>query len=474
MRKPFAPRGYQSLAIKHMLHVVRCALWAGMGMGKTVSTLSAFATLKERGELGIALVVAPLRVARGTWPAEALIWEHLSDLDVRSICGGTPKKREKLFTEAICEDADVLCINYESLPWLLEHLAKLKMPWPFSTVVADEASKLRGFRPRQGTKRAKALYDATKADGTRFIQLTGTPSPKGLMDLFGQVYFLDHGERLGKTYSAWTGTYFNEFKLDQYVSLYSPKKGALEQVMGKVKDLALTLKPEDYFDLKAPQISHVWVDLPPKVLAGYKELQTEFITHVAGFGLKAPNSAVLSNRLLQMCSGAVYREVGKADYEVLHDEKLDALESVIEELGGEQLLVVYQLKSDLDRLKKRFPELRELKTQKDEDDWNKGDGTIPLLAVHPASAGHGLNLQHGGRNICFFAHAFDLELFQQVRERVGPVRQLQSGYDRVVREFYILARGTVDELCLQRLEGRAITQDEVMAWAKPKGEAMAS
>lgn len=464
MRKAFTPREYQTLAIEHIISTPRCAVWAGMGMGKTVSTLTAMAGLKSRGERRRTLLLAPLRVARTTWPEEAMKWEHLADLRVAHCCGDTPAKRTKLLNAALAADADVICINYESLPWLIEQFGAGKRPWPFDCYVADESRKLSGFRPRQGTKRAKLLYQMSRHADARFIQLTGTPAPKGLMDLFGQLYFLDDGARLGRTFTAWTQSYFNEFALDYNVTLYTPKKGALVQVMQRVKDLCLTLKPEDYFDLRAPQSTTVAVDLPADARQFYDELERELIAEIAGLGVRAMNSAVLSGKLLQVTSGAVYVASGSHEFQELHTAKLDALDSLVEELGGEPLIVVYKWKSDLARLRQRFPKARELRTPQDEADWNAGK--IDMLLLHPASAGHGLNLQHGGRNMCWFSVDFDLELYQQVRERIGPVRQLQSGYDRIVREYYLLARDTIDELAMQRLEGKALTQDELMAYAK--------
>lgn len=475
MRKPFTPHKYQHLAIEHMKLRPICAVWAGLGMGKTVSTLTALAELKAEGVLtGLTLVLAPLRVARTTWPTEVLAWEHLANLKAHSLVGDTPRKREKAFAKALAEGTDVMCLNYESLPWLEAHLKKIGMPWPFQCVVADESSKLKSFRFRQGGKRAAMLYALmnTKVDGRRvtqrFIQLTGTPASQGLMDLFGQIGMLDDGARFGKTMKGFTDVYFHEKVMDRF-SLFTPKKGALEAAMLKAKDICLTLRPEDYFVLDKPRMSTVYVDLPKEAQAIYDELEADFITEIGNVGIRAMNSAVLQGKLLQIASGALYTKPDGSDWSVLHDEKLDALESIIEELGGEQLLVVYELKSDLSRLKSRFPYARELKTTKDEADWNRGDGTVPLMLIHPQSAGHGINLQHGGRNIAWFSHSFNLETFEQVRERLGVVRQMQSGYRRTVNEFYIVARGTVDEVCISKRDRKAITQEQIMAYAKVKG-----
>lgn len=470
MRKQFTPHDYQHLAIQHVKLKPFCAVWAGLGMGKTVSTLTALSELKAEGKLvGLTLVLAPLRVARKTWPTEVDAWAHLANLKAHSIVDDTVRKREKAFAKALAEGTDIMCLNYESLPWLVEHLKKIGMPWPFKCVVADESSKLKGFRFRQGTKRAKLLHDQIKDHSVcqRFIQLTGTPASQGLMDLYGQVGMLDNGARLGKTMMHFTDTYFHEKVMDRY-SFFTPKKNALEAAMMKVKDLCITLRPEDYFVLDKPRMSTVYVDLPDDAQAIYDELETDFITSIDNVGIRAMNSAVLQGKLLQIASGALYTKAGGADWSVVHDEKLDALESIIEELGGEQLLVVYEFQSDLARLKERFPKARELKTQRDEDDWNRGDGTVPLMLIHPQSAGHGINLQHGGRNIAWFSHSFNLETFEQVRERLGVVRQLQSGYKRTVNEFYIVARGTVDEVCIAKRDKKSVTQEMIMSYAKAK------
>lgn len=470
MRKQFTPHPYQHTIISHIKRVPRCAVWASPGMGKTPSTLTALSELKKEGELvGLTLILAPLRVARTTWPTEAPRWEHLANLTVHSIVGKTPKQREKLFAKAIAEQADIMCLNYESLPWLVTHLAAIGMKWPFRCVVADESSKLKGFRFRQGTKRAKLLYDQVKDTNVcpRFIQLTGSPATQGLMDIYGPTCMMDNGERLGKTFGTFTDRYFHERQMDNYVQ-YTPKKGALEAAMDVVKDLCTTIRPEDYFVLDQPRMTTVYVELPDAARAMYDELETDFITAVGSVGIRAVNSAVLQGKLLQIASGALYTKPGGADWEVVHDEKLDALESIIEELGGEQLLVVYELQSDLARLKERFPKARELRTPKDEADWNRGDGTVPLLLIHPQSAGHGINLQHGGRNIAWFSHNFNLETFEQVRERLGVVRQMQSGYQRTVNEFYIVARGTVDEVAISKRDKKAITQEQIMSYAKDR------
>lgn len=333
-------------------------------------------------------------------------------------------------------------------------------------VVADESTKLKGFRPRQGTKRASLLHKMTADLNTRFIELTGTPSPQGLMDLFGQLHFLDGGERLGKTFTAFTEEYFHIKKMDGGFSLYTPKKGSLDAAMAKCRDLCLTQRPEDYFALDEPRMSTVYVDLPANARAIYDEIEQDYLTEIDGVGIRAPSSAALQGKLLQACSGAVYLEAGSSAFGEVHEEKLDALESIIEELGGEQLLCVFEFKSDLARIQKRFPKARVLRTQQDEDDWNAGKIDGGLMLIHPQSAGHGVNLQHGGRNICWFSHNFNLETFEQVRERLGVVRQLQSGYKRTVNEFYIVARDTVDEIAINRREKKAVTQDSILAYAK--------
>ena len=458
-RKPFTPRPYQQQAIEHLLDLPRCALWAGMGMGKTVATLTALDLLNLAGETQPALVVAPLRVAKSVWPAEAQKWAHLTNIEVSAIVGTATERKA-----ALKRDACIYTINYENLPWLLDQGL-----WRFGTIVADESTKLKGFRSKQGTQRARALGRVAHAKASRFIELTGTPAPNGLIDLWGQIWFLDAGQRLGRIFEAFTDRWFQAVPGGEGYTQLRPLRCAQEEIQHKLHDICLTLDPRDYFDLKEPIHTVVEIELPSKVRSLYDQFERELFMQIDGHDIEAFNSASKSMKCLQLCNGAVYRQADdgsdSAPWSEVHNAKIDALKDIIEEAAGMPVLVAYQFKSDLTRLIKAFPQGRFLSTDPQiEADWNAGK--IPVLFAHPKSAGHGLNLQDGGNIIAFFGHWWDLELRQQIIERIGPVRQIQSGYDRPVFIYDIVAVDTVDEQVIERHVTKAEVQDLLLAAMK--------
>lgn len=434
----FVPRDYQEIAIDWIKDKPRSALFLNMGLGKTAAVLSTLDTFPV-------LVIAPLRVAQTTWPDEVVKWDDFRHLRV-SIMTGEKAKREA----ALNTPADIYTINYENLPWLVETLGN---KWPFRTVVADELTKLKSFRLQQGGKQSRALGRVAFTGVKRFIGLTGTPSPNNLADLWGQIWFLDKGERLGRTYSIFTERYFNTgydgFSLEL-------KEGAAVAIQNAIKDLCLSIDPTKYFPTELPIVSTIAVDLPKKARVKYDEMLKEMYTEINNVGIEAFNAASKTIKCLQISSGAIYTE---DSYEVLHDEKLKALEEIIEETAS-PILVPYQFKSDLDRLLKHFPQGRALdKDPRTIQDWNKGK--IPLLFAHPASAGHGIGLQHGGNVLVYFSHGWNLEHHQQILERIGPARQKQSGYNRPVYVYSIVGKDTIEEDVIQRLQGKA-TQQEIL------------
>lgn len=439
MSKPFTPRPYQLLIRDHIIENPRCAVWADMGLGKTASTLSALDLLWLAGSnYWPALVIAPLRVARGTWPREQQKWGDFRDLRITSICGGENTPESRAF--ALRSKADVYTINFENVNWLFDTLGPEN--WPFKVVIVDEATRLKGFRLRKGTKRSTMLSSVAHTTG-RFIELTGTPAPNGLKDLWGQLWFLDNGDRLGRTHGDFMDRWF---KVNPYERSVKPHEWTLQQIPDKVKDICLTVRAKDYFDVKEPIVTQVEIDLPGKARSLYNELQKEMYAAIDALGahIDIVNAAALSAKCLQLASGAVIAKDG-ADEKMIHhvhDEKLDALESIIEECNGAPLLIGYWWKHDLARMLKRFPFMRPIKTQQDEDDWN--EGRIVAAPAHYASLGHGLNLQDGGHRLCRYSRWWDAELDDQLSARIGPVRQIQSGYDRPVYEYNIVARDTCD------------------------------
>lgn len=478
-RRQFSPWPYQLKIIHHILRYKKCAIWAGMGMGKTASTLTTIDMLGLSGDLkGPVLVIAPLRVARSTWPKEVEKWAHLRDMRIRPILGTEADRKYALRDSA----ASVFTINYDNIPWLVEHFDN-GHDWPFTMVVADESTRLKNFRgglrkhPKTGKTylqgggglRSRALARVVALGKIeRFVELTGTPSPNGLQDLWGQIWFLDVGRRLGGNFKAFSHRWFQQ-SFDGYS--ITPLPAAQKQIEEAVKDLCLSLNPKDYFDVADPVIRPVYVDLPEKARKKYREMEKEMFIELMQDGIEhkveAFNAATRTLKCLQLASGAAYipkakndlgRPTGPQEWIEVHDEKIEALKSIVEEAAGMPVLVAYHFKSDLARLKKAFPKGCELdKDPKTEDAWNAGK--IPVLFAHPASAGHGLNLQDGGNILVLFTQDWDLELYQQILERIGPTRQLQAGHNRPVFIYPIIARSTMDEVVMKRRESKREVQD---------------
>lgn len=465
-RKLFTPRPYQSLIIDHVLDVPRAGVWAGMGMGKTSSTLVAIDHL-ELVEPGPALVVAPLRVAQSTWPDEAAKWVNLRHVEVTPIVGDV-KARERALARAFGFSASLFTINYENLPWLQETLDTWRKPWPFRKVVPDESTKLKGWRgsnqtSKKGTEfvrgagavRTRALARVAHKDIKHFIELTGTPSPNGLQDLWGQAWFLDQGQRLGRTFEAFKSRWFRPAHNGYGIE---PLPFAQDQIEDAMRDLCIALDARDWFDIRDPIRNTVYVDLPAKARKLYQDMEKQMFMQLGEHEVEAFNAAAKTMKCLQLANGAAYVGEDSTEWVEVHDAKLQALESIIEESAGMPVLVAYHFKSDLARLRRAFPKGRVLdKNPKTLADWNAGK--IPVLFAHPASAGHGLNLQDGGNILVFFSVNWNLEEHQQIIERVGPTRQMQAGHDRPVFIHYILARGTVDDIVLARIETKREVQD---------------
>jgi SNF2 family DNA or RNA helicase len=432
--------------IKHQLEHERCGVWAGMGLGKTCSTLTTIDSLILAGESQPTLVLAPLRVARSTWPDEARKWEHLAHLDIMPIVGS---QSERL--SALRYDAPIYTCNYDNLVWLVEHFGDR---WPFKTVVSDESTRLKSFRLRQGGKRTAALAKVAHTKIKRFIELTGTPSPNGLGDLWGQCWYLDAGKRLGRTYSAFQQRWFQK-SFDGFGSVALPH--AQEQIQNALRDICLSIDAKDHFDLKEPIVVPVYVELPVKARKLYRDMEKEMFMQLEEHDVEAFNAAARTIKCLQVANGAAIYD-DKGNWKEIHDAKLQALESIVEEAAGAPILVAYHFKSDLARLQRTFPNGRVLDSNpKTITDWNAG--RVPILFAHPASAGHGLNLQDGGNIIVFFSHWWNLEEFQQIIERIGPTRQMQAGHDRPVFIYHIIARDTMDEAVMERRDSKREVQD---------------
>ncbi|KVD28185.1 DEAD/DEAH box helicase [Burkholderia ubonensis] len=467
-RRVFAPHPYQGLIIDHQSCVPRSNVWAGMGLGKTVSTLTMLDDLYSLGiETQPTLVCAPLRVAQSTWPDECAKWEHLSGMEVVPILGDATRRAMQLR-----RDAPVFSINYENLPWLIDWFKHNPRPWPFGTVVADESTKLKSTRISNqrsktgkeflrkgagGSVRGGALAQVAHTKVRRWTNLTGTPSPNGLKDLWGQQWFVDGGQRLGRSYTAFESRWFRPMKGDRGYHAMEPLENAQEQIQAALRDCTISLTPADWFDLEQPIVRSVYVDLPARARRLYQDMERRMFMEIDENPIEAMNAAARTLKCLQLANGAAYTDE-KGSWTDVHDMKLQALEDIVEEAAGMPVLVAYHFKSDLARLQRAFPRGRQLdQNPQTLRDWNAGK--IPVMFAHPASAGHGLNLQDGGNILAVFGHWWNLEEYQQIIERIGPVRQLQAGHNRPIFIYHIIARDTVDEDVMLRRETKREVQD---------------
>lgn len=474
-RRLYTPSEPQRIIIQHETEWARCGVFAGMGMGKTSSTLTHLERLYHLGiETQPTLICAPLRVAASVWPSEVRKWAHLSTLDVVPILG-TPSQRE----HALRQDSPLFTINFENLPWLADYFAKHRKRWPFRTIVADESTRLKSMRLSEqvskkgvkylrasgGSVRAAALAKIAYGTVSRWINLTGTPAPKGLLDLWAQLWFLDGGARLGRTFTAFEGRWFryrrgNPHQQGGKRMELEPLPHAAQQIQNQIDDICVSLDPADYFDIQKPIFKTLYIDLPPKARELYRQMEKKLYIEIQGSPVEAANSGIKSMKLLQLANGAVYIDE-EHHWKEVHAEKLKALDSVIAEANGMPVLVSYHFRSDLERLLEAFPKGKHLDDDpKTIDAWNAGE--IPILFAHPASTGHGLNLQDGGNILVFFGHWWALENFLQIIERIGPMRQLQAGYRRAVFVYFIVARATSDEDVIVRLAKRQSVQQALM------------
>jgi SNF2 family DNA or RNA helicase len=455
----------------------RCALLARMGMGKTSAVMSVCDTLLLADEVKRPIVFAPLRVARSTWPEEAAKWEQFAHLKVQPIVGTLDQRKAALRNDK----ADIYTSNYDVLPWLVDTVGVDH--WPFDMGIADEATKIKSFRLLQGGKRAQALSKIAHDKMRRWLNLTGTFVPNGLADTWGPMWFIDRGMRLGRTYDAFESRWFGYQRARDAVHAHKTRikriafPHAQKEITDAIKDVALALNPKDWFPIKDPIVVRVYVDLPPAVKALYRNMEREMFMHLKGYDIEAFASSGKVIKCLQLANGAVYTgsdeqiERDISHWVEAHDEKLQALESIVEEAQGEPVMVAYHFKPDLMRLKKRFPNGRHINTKKDEDDFKAG--LIDVAFVHAQSIGHGVD---GFQNVChiivFFAIWWDMETHDQLIERIGPMRQMQAGLDREVMVYLILARGTVDETVDERIVLKRATQDATMDTLSYKGEAL--
>lgn len=434
---------HQQAGVEWIIDRPACGLFWGMGSGKTLTALTAINQLLYGDmEDGPVLVIAPKRVAENTWSKECEKWPHLQHLQVSKIMG-TQAERVK----ALHSSADLFVINRENVVWLVEYLDGR---WPFPIVIIDELSS---FKSAQA-KRWKALR-RVRGRIRRLIGLTGTPRPNGLEDLWPEIYLLDQGERLGRTLTAFRSRFLLPAKMNGHIVYeYKPREGAEEEVYDRLSDVCMSIKKEDVIDLPGQIYEDVEIIPPADLLKKYKRFEKDKVLECLDEEgeIVAGTAAALTNKLLQYANGAIYDMEGKVHE--IHTVKLDALEELIEEAGGDPVLLLYAYKHDAERIRKRI-KCRELDKPKDIDDWNAGK--IPVALAHPASIGHGLNLQQGGHITVWYGMPWSLELYQQANERLN-----RPGQTQVCRVYHLILKGTHDERVLQSLKNKDAGQDAAL------------
>ena len=453
----FTPHDYQAYCIEYIKTHPVSALLLSMGLGKTIITLTAIRDL-ILDELAVSrvLVIAPLRVARDTWLAEVEKWDHLKDLDV-SVIVGTQKER----VAAINRNAMVYIINRENVKYLVEYYEKNGLRWPFDMIVIDELSSFKNYQ----SQRFKYLRKV-RPYVRRWVGLTGTPTSNGLIDLWAEIGILDGGERLGRFIGRFRDSYFKPSSMNPgtgVVFSYTPRPGAEEQIYERISDMTISMKAIDY--LSMPDC--IYVDHPVTLSTAerklYDQLKTDLIIPLEDGDIDAANAASLSNKLMQMANGAVYDE--NKETRLVHQKKLEALEDLVEAANGQSVLIAYWFKHDRQRIMEHLTSLgyhpRDIRESEDIKDWNAGK--IPVALIHPASAGHGLNIQSGGHILIWFGLTWSLELYQQTNARLW-----RQGQSEVVTVHHIVCKDTVDEDVLAALASKDVTQEKLIAAVKAR------
>lgn len=443
----YNPHEYQTYATNFILEHPVAAVLLEMGLGKSVITLTAiYELMLNRFEVEKVLVIAPLRVARDTWPAEIEKWEHLAGLTY-SVAIGTEEER----LAALRRPAHLYLINRENVDWLI---TKSGIPFDFDMVVIDELSSFKSH----AAKRFKSLLKV-RPTVKRMVGLTGTPSSNGLMDLWAEFRILDMGQRLGRYITHYRNNFFVPDKRNQQMIFsYKPRAGAEDAIYRLISDITISMKSADFLKMPECIINEVPVALSEKEWSVYQALKEDMVVDLKDEEIDAVNAAVLSGKLLQMANGAVYNE--EKDIIHIHEQKLDALEDLIEGANGKPVLVAYWYNHDLQRIKERFS-VREIKTSQDIKDWNNGD--IPVAVIHPASAGHGLNIQFGGSTIIWFGLTWSLELYQQTNARLW-----RQGQKSTVVIHHIIAKDTIDEDVMKALRKKEKIQSALIDSVKAR------
>ena len=452
MSKQFIPYPYQQYCINRIITDPYLGLFLDMGLGKTVITLTGLHSLKYYyWQIRKVLIIAPKKVAESTWCKEADKWEHLKNLRI-SVVLGTAKQR----LTALNADADIYIINRENTQWLVEYYGH---NWPFDVVVLDESSSFKNHQ----AKRFKALK-AIRPRINRIIELTGTPSPHGLTDLWAQIFLLDGGKRLGRTISVYRDMFFVPDKRNQTtIFSYTPKEGAAEEIYRLISDICISMKAEDYLELPDLIYEDIPVKLDAKAQKAYQQMERDMLLEVDDDLVTATTAATLTGKLLQLCNGAVYDEDGSVV--PVHDCKLEVFMETIEQLNGQHALVFYYYQHDKDRilaaLEKTGLKVKVYTDSKDETEWNAGN--IDILLAHPASCGYGLNLQEGGHHVIWFGLTWALEEYQQANKRLH-----RQGQQFPVIVHRLITLGGVDEDVIKSLEGKDNAQENLLQALKAR------
>nr|WP_300661479.1 DEAD/DEAH box helicase [uncultured Acetatifactor sp.] len=454
----FEPHNYQRYCIRRMLQEPALALFLGMGLGKTVTTLTVINDLKyNRFQMRKCLVIAPKKVAEDTWTREQSKWEHLRLLRVVPVLGSLQKR-----IRALASPGDMYVINRENVAWLVDHY---RNDWPFDTVVIDESSS---FKSHQA-KRFKSLRSIRGHIG-RLYELTGTPASNGYIDLWAQIYLLDGGKRLGRTITEYRNRFFVPGKRNATtVFSYEPRTGAEREIQERIRDICISLSAEDYLELPARMDNTRYIRLDTKAQKAYDEMERQRILEFGGTTLDAGSAAVLSNKLLQLGNGAVYNmtEDGKREVIEIHDNKVEAFMELVEELNGKPALVFYNFQHDLERLERALQKtglrVRRLEGSRDIEAWNGHE--VDILMAHPASVAYGLNLQQGGSDVVWFGLNWSLELYQQANARLH-----RQGQGHTVFVHHLVVAGSVDEDVMAALGAKGDCQAELLNALKARVE----
>ncbi|WP_044294514.1 DEAD/DEAH box helicase [Robinsoniella peoriensis] len=441
----YEPHEYQEYAKEFIISQNASALFLDCGLGKTVITLSAiWELLLDYFEVKKVLVIAPLRVARDTWPGELGKWDHLAGIEMSGVLGSVEDR-----IKALARRANVYVINRENVEWLVE-----ECKWDFDMVVLDELSSFKSHKAKRfkGLKKVRPMVK-------RIVGLTGTPAPNGLIDLWAEIGILDMGQRLGRFIGGYQERFFLPDKRSrEIIYSYKPREGAEEAIYNLLSDICISMKAADYLDMPGCVYNLVEVFMTDKELKLYRQLERDMLIPYEDGDIDAVNAAGLSNKLMQMANGAVYDENGTVKR--IHDRKLEMLEDLVEAANGKPVLISYWYKHDLERIKERIGAL-ELDTAEDMKEWNAGE--IPVAVIHPASAGHGLNLQAGGSTLVWFGLTWSLELYQQMNARLW-----RQGQKQTVVIHHLITKGTLDERVMEALEKKECGQSALVEAVKAR------